>query len=63
MANKIIPKTLIEKAYENAETLINIDGYDFSRAIDTAAENFDLTEDQEHELYIMWYANNNNGIA
>lgn len=63
MANKIIPKTLIGKAYDSVDDLVNIDGYDFSRAIDTVSENYELTEDQESELYRTWYENNNNGIA
>ena len=57
------PKTLMQKAYENVDTLMNFYGYDHSRAIEETIENYDLTEDQGNELFRTWLGNNNNGIA
>ena len=51
-------KTILEKAYEKANELIIIDGYDFSRALSESAEAYDLTESQESDLFRMWYENN-----
>jgi hypothetical protein len=56
------PKTLIKKAYENVDTLVNYCGYDHSRAIDETVENYDLNEYQENELFRTWLENNSNGI-
>ena len=54
--------TWLDKAYEQVDRLIKLDGYDHSRAICEVSENMELSENDEKKLFRMWLENNNGGI-